>query len=60
VQNELDRIGAERHARNADRARGEPQGRREAREENQRLRDPAKLPAQKFLRRSNPLYKLAT
>ena len=56
----LDRIGPERHAGGAERSGREIECGGEACEENQRLHHPPNLPAQKFLLRSNPLYKLAT
>jgi hypothetical protein len=60
VQNVLDRIGAQRYSGDAERAGGQLKCGEEAGDEDERLRDPANLPVQKFLRRSNPVYKLAT
>jgi hypothetical protein len=60
VQYQLDRIGAERHTAEAECTGHEMQRGNETYGEDDGLDDPAQLPVQKFLRRSRPLYRLAT
>ena len=60
MQDMLDRIGPEGDSREAECAGGKVQRRNEAGGEDQWLDQETKLPAQKFLLRSMPVYRLAT